>query len=92
LPVDVQVDNVLKLLVGLGFEALKFRVLSAKHKQFRYRLMVQLCEDFNFRFFEHLMVDRCVEDAEYQRKVFAEINDLLERLGWKCAEVFGMSD
>jgi DNA-binding transcriptional ArsR family regulator len=92
LPVDVQVDNVLRLLVGLGFEALKFRVLSAKYKQFRHRLMVQLYEDYNFRFLEHLMVDRCVEDAKYQRKVFAEINGLLERLGWNYAEVFGMSD
>jgi DNA-binding transcriptional ArsR family regulator len=82
LPIDEQVSNILTLLVGLGFEALKFRALSAKHEEFAYDLMVQLCEDYGFRVLERLMIDKCVEDDAYREKVFGEINGLLKRLGW----------
>lgn len=79
-PVSKQVEEVILHDTMRRLDLLKYRILFASDRKFEYGLAIKILELSGLRYYEHLLINKCLEDEQYQKEVLQEINETEKKI------------
>ncbi len=78
--IEDQITEVLRNEIALNLEALKSTILFEKYGKFEDGFKAGLYQGNQMRILTSILIQRCLQDEEYRKKVFREIEVLKKRL------------